>query len=155
MKWPVRFTDGRAPKVYECGLEKGHPGQGHYDLLNDYSWPTATEPLETKYVLPGGATRSEKAPAFHLVPPYGARRTAQRFALGAEKHGVDNWKKSCEVGPRDARIFAEEAYNHMLQHALKMRNAEDPSDDHLGAIGWAVEVLAFIEAVYEKPWTEL
>lgn len=113
-----------------------------------------TEPREEKHVLPGGATRSEKAPPYHLIPREGQQRTARRFGLGAKKHGDWNWLKSltCEA---DAAVFAYEAYNHGMQHMLKMAIDDDPEDDHLGAIGFMQAVLSNVEAVYGKPWTKL
>lgn len=106
------------------------------------------------YELPGGATRSEKAPAYDMIPPEGLRRIARRFALGAEKHGAHNWKRSLET-EADAAAFCREAYNHMLEHALKLASGECPEDDHLGAIGWAVVALAHVERKFMKRWTEL
>jgi hypothetical protein len=110
--------------------------------------------MDTKYQLPGGTTRSERSPLHHLVPPSGPRRIAQRFTLGADTHGVDNWKKS--LGSEgDAAAFCQSAYDHMMEHMLKMVALQDPEDDHLGAIGWAVCTLAHVESLYGKKWTEL
>ena len=105
-------------------------------------------------VLPGGATRSEEAPRYDLVPREGIRRIALRYALGAKKHGEGNWKLSVQ-NEENAREFCIAAYNHMLEHAQKMANGEDPEDDHLGAIGWAVTVLAHCEEKFGKRWTQL
>lgn len=104
-----------------------------------------------KVVLLGGSTRSEIAPAFDLIPPEGIRRIAQRFNKGALKHGENNWKLSLQ-NETNARAFCFEAFNHMMEHSLKMVNGEDPEDDHLGAIGWAVTVLAYAEKKYGKSW---
>lgn len=102
----------------------------------------------------GGGTRSEKAPPFHIVPGDGHRRTAQRFGLGAQIHGENNWKNSIK-NEKDAAAWAKEAYNHMQEHMLKMASGDFPDDDHIGAIGWGVEVLAHIEARFKKLWTSL
>jgi hypothetical protein len=110
-----------------------------------------SEPL---YGLPGGATRSEKAPPYHLVSPFALRRIAERFALGAVKHGERNWERSIQT-ESDAARFAQEAYNHMQEHMYKMLAKSDPEDDHLAAIGWAVVVLSQIEQTFGKPWTTL
>lgn len=115
--------------------------------------------LET---LPGGGTRSERAPGHHLVPREGIIRTARRFDLGAAIHGPDNWKKSC-YDEASAREWCIAAYNHMMEHALKMSpSSEDEMigeeasvDDHLGAIGWAVCVIAYCEARFQKRWKDL
>jgi hypothetical protein len=97
--------------------------------------------------LPGGTTRSEKSPTFHLVPPEGARRIAKRFELGAAVHGTDNWKLA--LTSSDGRsAFARSALDHMHEHLLKLEAGEVPEDDHLAAIGWAVYALAFVEARY-------
>jgi hypothetical protein len=109
---------------------------------------------DSKYALPGGGTRSEKAPPYHLVPREGLRRTAKRFGFGAEKHGEWNWLKSTETRELAAG-WATEAYNHMMEHAMKMAAGLDPDDDHLGAIGWAQTVLCFIEEKYQCKWTDL
>lgn len=101
-----------------------------------------------------GATRSEQAPSFHLIPSAGLIRIAQRFALGAQLHGADSWKAAI-TNEHDALLWAQEAYNHMHLHMLKMASGDHPDDDHLGAIGWAVTVLAHIEAKYRKLWTSL
>lgn len=109
---------------------------------------------DRKHVLPGGGTRSEEAPPYHLVPHAGAKRTAKRFGLGAEKHGAWNWIESVQT-EEDAAAWANEAYNHMLEHAMKMAQEEDTEDDHLGAIGWAQSVLCYIEEKFGIPWTLL
>lgn len=106
------------------------------------------------HTVQGGGTRSEKAPPFHLVPREGFRRTAQRFGLGAEHHGPWNWMQSIQT-EEDAYAWCVEAYNHMMEHALKMVSGDCPDDDHLGAIGWAQSVLAHCEAKYKKLWTSL
>lgn len=106
------------------------------------------------HTLPGGGTRSEKAPPYHLTPTAGYRRTALRFGLGAEKHGANNWLKSLTT-EEDAAAWCAECFNHMLEHIRKMHAGIDPEDDHLGAIGWAQTVLCFVEEVYGKPWTHL
>jgi hypothetical protein len=111
----------------------------------------------TKYVLPSGATRSERAYAFHLIPSSGIIRIAERFALGANTHGENNWKLACAT-EADAHDFAIEAHNHLVAHVLRMsdrRHVEYLHDDDLGAIGWAVCVLAYIEERFGKPWTSL
>jgi dATP/dGTP diphosphohydrolase len=104
----------------------------------------AEEPQEEKYALPGGTTRTTRPAAFHLVPGAGLRRIAERFRLGAEVHGLNNWMAALET-EHTAREFAFDAYNHMVEHAFKMIDGDDPEDDHLGAIGWAVAVLATAE----------
>lgn len=106
------------------------------------------------YTTPGGATRSEKASAFHLIPRAGLRRTAKRYALGAEIHGEFNWMLSLDT-EANALVWAREAFNHGMEHMLKMANGIEPDDDHLGAIGWAQTQLAYIEEKFNCRWTDL
>lgn len=102
----------------------------------------------------GGARRSERAPFYHCMPRAGLRRIAGRWEIGLEKYGFGNWKKS--LGSReDAYIFAAEAYNHMIDHAYKMANDLEPEEDHLGAVGWAVQYLAEVEEKFGCRWTQL
>lgn len=110
--------------------------------------------IEELVSLPGGGTRSKGSYPYHLIPPEGFRRTAERFAFGARRHGTDSWKKSiqCEA---DALVWARMCYDHMIEHALKMVTGAFPDDDHLGAIGWAQTVLCHIEAKYGMLWTSL
>lgn len=105
-----------------------------------------------KHLLPGGAKRSERAPAYHLIPPAGLRRIAQRFALGAEVHGEGNWLKSLDTREH-ALSFSKEAYNHLQEHLQKM--LEGVPDDHLAAVGWAVLTLMAVEEKFKCNWTRL
>lgn len=116
--------------------------------------PMPDIPEPPLHQLPGGATRSEKKPGYHMVPTEGLRRTALRFDLGAEKHGADNWKRSTII-EHEAYSFCVEAYNHMLDHIMMMRDGMNPEDDHLGAIGWAQSVLCYVEHQFGKRWTDL
>jgi hypothetical protein len=106
------------------------------------------------HILPGGATRSEKAPRYDLIPIEGLERIAERFSLGAEKHGEGNWKQSLAT-ESNAYAFCKEAFNHAIHHANKMVSGIDPEDDHLGAIGWFVVVTAHVEEKFGKKWTHL
>lgn len=108
---------------------------------------------ENKVTLGGGGTRSAGCPPYHLVPLDGLERTAKRFALGAEKHGAFNWLQSVQTR-QDAFIWCQEALNHMQAHLSKLQKG-DTSDDHLGAIGWAQSVIAYVEATYHCNWWEL
>jgi hypothetical protein len=110
--------------------------------------------MSEKHKLPGGATRSEEAPAYHLIPVDGVRRIARRFGMGAKVHGAENWKRSLGT-EANAAAFCREAYNHMIEHAFRMASGSCPDDDHLGAIGWAVAAIAFAEAKFGKRWTEM
>lgn len=109
---------------------------------------------EVLFSLPGGATRSEEAPSYHLIPVDGTKRVAQRWALGAKKHGAHNWKRSLDT-KEHAAAFCIEAYNHMQEHLSKLISRADLSDDHLGAVGWGVGAIAEAERIYGRDfWTE-
>jgi hypothetical protein len=109
---------------------------------------------ERKHTLPGGATRSEQAPSYHLIPAAGLHRIAVRYALGAETHGEGNWLLSVSTR-EDARVFVREAYNHAFKHLIRMNDGIDPEDDHLGAIGWYVCAVAEVERRFGCRWREL
>ena len=106
------------------------------------------------YELPGGALRTSKKPGYHMIPAQGIRRIAERFSFGADRYGEDQWLESVEDAD-NARAFSKEVFNHMAEHLFEMSNSLDPKTDHLGAIGWAMTVLAYVEDVHGCPWTEL
>lgn len=116
--------------------------------------PRSLAATASLYKAEGGGTRSEKAPAYHLNPGFAYRRVSVRFGLGAEIHGPENWKKSCETEEL-ARKWCEEAFNHMQEHVHKMRAGLERADDHIGAIGWALEIFAYCENKFQKPWTQI
>jgi hypothetical protein len=76
-----------------------------------------------------GATRSEKALRYSLIPPEALKRIAARFTLGETQYGANNWKKGM---PIDVTI------DHLEEHLRKFKLGSDHSDDHLGAMGWAI-----------------
>lgn len=98
------------------------------------------------YTLPGGAKRSEKAAPYHLIPPKAIERIARRFGLGAERYGEWNWLRSLDTREH-AVAFCIEAYNHMMAHAHGMGKQDD---DDLGAVGWALCVIAEAEGRYGR-----
>jgi hypothetical protein len=60
----------------------------------------------------GGATRSVKVERRELIPASAITSLARRLALGAAKHGVNNWRKGGE-GFRLATL------NHLLDHIFE------------------------------------
>lgn len=117
------------------------------DAMCDFHRAQAEPVLDrATHTLPGGATRSRVLP-FGLVPTVGIRRITQRFALGAIKHGENNWKSSIQKR-EDAKVFVQEAWNHAMEHMLKLSEGSDLSDDHIGAIGWFSTVCAEVERVH-------
>lgn len=142
-------SEHQADKPIDCGTGHLTPGDEGHAPKRSTPWSNwlATDQLD-------GGDPSEKARPYDLVPSEGQRRVADRFQLGAEKHGPNGWKQ-CLKSRGDAAAFAHESYNHMHEHMLRMKDGVALDDDHLGAIGWAVMVLAHIEDVYGMPWTSL
>ena len=89
---------------------------------------------------------------FNFHPTYeGARLTALRFKHGNEKHensgtvySEANWLKAYHA--RDVAFFRDRG-GHSMEHLIdEMRGVDDPDPGgNLGAIGWYVDVLAFIK----------
>ena len=103
--------------------------------------------MDSKYKLPGGATRSERAPDYSLIPVAGMECIVRRFELGRDTHGSWQWMKSLDT-LENAQNFSLEAINHLYVHLASMLTDGTEKDDHLGAVGWAVCVLAYARAVY-------
>jgi hypothetical protein len=70
---------------------------------------------------PSGATSSALNERYDLIPRAALDALGRRLALGAKKHGADNWKK----GDAD---YANERLNHLWQHLIaftEQRKQED------------------------------
>jgi hypothetical protein len=68
---------------------------------------------EERHVFQSGASSSELAPRYDLIPVEAMRREAARFALGEAAHGQANYQR----GRGDAE-FIRDRVNHMIGHAL-------------------------------------
>jgi hypothetical protein len=104
-------------------------------------------PSDAMHKLPGGATRSERAPDYMLIPAQGLRCIVDRFELGSGVHGAWQWQKSMDT-KEHAKEFCLEAINHAYTHLAKMQQEGTVNDDHLGAVGWAVCVIAYARSLY-------
>lgn len=83
---------------------------------------------EKKSKFEGGATRSEKRERFDLIPGEAEVALAERFGIGATKHGPKNWQN----GGVD---FITATINHAKAHeASLLMNGPDHDDDDLAAI---------------------
>lgn len=95
-----------------------------------------------KQTFSSGATSSKHLPMYDLIPLEFLRRTAERFTLGAEKHGKFNYRK----GLKD-KEFILDRLNHAFLHlklAIDMiENGEVYQDDDLGGV--AVNVAMAME----------
>lgn len=94
-----------------------------------------------------GATSSSRKPEYRLIPFCLIRRTGQRLADGARKHGEGNWEKAL-----DDRDFMMDRANHLIEHAyraiekLQKGMFVDLDDDDLGGVA---ANLAFLIAYQE------
>jgi hypothetical protein len=73
----------------------------------------------------GGATRTPKAERRELIPKTAIDALARRLAMGAEKHGVNNWRK----GGAEFRLAT---VNHILDHLfdyLENGNTKEANTD--------------------------
>lgn len=83
-----------------------------------------------------GAVRSnDRVPRYGLIPEVGLRRLAETCTEGADKYGVDNWRKG---------IPASNLLDHALNHLERWRDG-DTSEDHLGHALWNIAVIAHLE----------
>ena len=75
-----------------------------------------------------GAKRSSDADnvRYDLITPVGLRRLAETYAEGAEKYGVDNWKKGFKISG---------LINHAMRH-IELYKDNDKSEDHLAHAVW-------------------
>jgi hypothetical protein len=64
-----------------------------------------------------GAKSSGRKPRYDLIPAHALERIARRFELGAEKYGVNNWKKGA-----DDKDFILDRINHAIEHLLIMKD---------------------------------
>lgn len=92
---------------------------------------------EAKTVYESNATRSVKDERYDLIPPEILTALARRFALGASKHGEDNWKSG-------GAEFIRSCINHLFAHYVSLlTNGQDHGDDDVGAMIWNAGVLAW------------
>jgi hypothetical protein len=76
---------------------------------------------------PSGSTRSADVKArYDLVSPFGLRRLALRYGLGAAVHGDHNWRRG---QPYSVVV------KHMMEHLALFMQGDD-TDDNMAAIAW-------------------
>lgn len=96
---------------------------------------------EGKVVFKSGASRSESALMYHLVPSHGFRRLARRFTDGAVKHGKNNWR----AGLTEPE-FIEQAIDHLQEHFQRFLEG-NAGDDDLAAMAWGCFALMEVQRV--------
>ncbi|HZP22830.1 MAG TPA: dATP/dGTP diphosphohydrolase domain-containing protein [Terriglobales bacterium] len=83
---------------------------------------------ENRVAYENGATRSEKLERYDLIPPEADEALAERFGLGAGKHGETNWKSG-------GAAFIKACINHARAHEVNLlATAGECADDDLAAI---------------------
>jgi hypothetical protein len=86
-----------------------------------------------KHAFKSGATSSERVLPYDLIPTLFLNRLAERFKLGAKKHGRFNYRK----GLQD-KEFIQDRLNHAFQHLKKAMDeieiGETYGDDDLAAV---------------------
>jgi hypothetical protein len=96
---------------------------------------------EESVSFPSGATMSAMSARYDLICPTGLRRLAERYALGAEKHGDLNW---CKAG--DDPEFQRARLNHLIKHVVAyLLEGDSAGDDNLAAIAWGAFALMHYE----------
>jgi hypothetical protein len=107
--------------------------------------------MESNVTHASGATSSHFSPFSFYAPFEGIKLTCLRFLHGNWKHengntvyADANWLKAFRA--RDVQFFRDRA-GHALEHLIaEMRGENDPDPGgNLGAVGWWVEVMAFVK----------
>jgi hypothetical protein len=106
-----------------------------------------------------GAKSSGRKPRYDLIPAYALERIARRFELGAEKYGVNNWKK----GANDPE-FIMDRLNHAMEHIKKMQETVqafidvDTDKPHVainrGIFGDDDAAAAILNSIFFMEWQE-
>jgi hypothetical protein len=60
----------------------------------------ADDAIKSEAVFTSGAKRSELKPAYHLLPPEGLKRAAERYSLGADTYGASDRIAEARRGKR-------------------------------------------------------
>lgn len=92
---------------------------------------------QEKSAYEGGATRTKLEERYDLIPHAALAALARRLAVGAERHGENNWKK----GGAD---FIKATKNHLARH-LALYLDGDRADAHLDAVICNVAFLCYFE----------
>lgn len=121
--------------------------------------PSSDATLTDKWIAKSGASSSEKAPPFHLIPLEVLIAEARRYGLGEVKHGRGNFEKACGSYKQPAEHDGQDKewmidrINHGILHALRWLAKMEglipwSDDDDAGAVQW----LGGVMRVYENEW---
>jgi hypothetical protein len=75
----------------------------------------------------GGATRTAKKDRRELIPKSAIDALGRRLALGADKHGENNWRRGGEE-------FRKATLNHLLDHIFDYIENGNTTDSNTDAI---------------------
>jgi hypothetical protein len=92
-----------------------------------------------KTTFEGGSTRSEMQERYDLIPKEAMDAIARRLALGAAKHGENNWRSG---GPE----FRKATINHLIRHLLNYKESGNADDANTDAIICNAAFLCYFEA---------
>ena len=100
------------------------------------SAPTITEAEKEDIVIHKSGASSSYCPDYSQIPLEAMTALAQRFELGALKHGKGNWKNG--IPDKD---YVIQRLNHVIRHAYTMigkleGNIPIDGDDDAGALMW-------------------
>jgi hypothetical protein len=106
--------------------------------------------LPNMEVFKSGAKRSERKPSYGYMNGAIIPLIAQRYEHGhvkydpSELYAEANWKRAVEG--RDVE-FCKQLFTHAIDHLwAEMRGIDDPdSGGNLGAVGWGLDILAYIK----------
>lgn len=98
--------------------------------------------IDDKFTSQCGATSSKLKLRFDLVPEVFNVRVAQRYTIGAEKHGEYNYRK----GLTDS-VYIQERISHLRQHLSSFLLEGNEKDDNLAAIAWCCAFLMEAEQI--------
>ena len=102
--------------------------------------PSKVATGESKSIFEGGATRSAMAGRYDLIPKDAIDAIARRLALGAEKHGENNWRSG---GPE----FRKATIAHLMKHLLSYMESGNQEDANTDAIICNAAFLCYFERI--------
>jgi hypothetical protein len=98
-------------------------------------------------VFEGGSTRSKLDERYDLIPKEAVDAMARRLALGAARHGENNWRKG-------GVAFRKASVNHLLRHLLDYIENGNRNDANTDAIICNAAFLCYFEARYPLAGSE-
>lgn len=105
--------------------------KGLMEPLLSESAKVAKYATPNKKVFAGGATSSAGVNDYAQIPLEALTLLAERFELGEQRHGRDNWKKSISDPG-----FIRERLNHLIKHAIQLGQGSNTlGDDARGNLG--------------------